>query len=141
MPTTQIANPEGAFGLDKFSGLDYELYESAETSTQIDKGMVVSIDTAGKILKATTTVEPRLVIGVALEDIPAGEVGPIATRGVVKSVKAEGAIAANALVQRSGTTAGSVATFTSVATAIGQVTGVAIAAAASSLVDVYVQKM
>lgn len=141
MSTQQLANPEGAFGYTAAVdvGNHVQPLESAESTTTISKGQVVTINTAGKILQATTTVDQKLQIGIAAEDIAAGEVGLVTILGLQKSVKAEGAIAAGALVTRSGTTAGSVASFTPAAvTDIGKVIGVAAAAAASSLVDLWV---
>lgn len=143
MPAGQIYNPANAYGVgtDPSSGQGVVAYfESAEASTTISAGQAVTINTSRKILQATTAVEKRLVIGVATEDITAGSIGPVAVHGLVRNVKAQGAIAAGDAVQGSGTTAGSVATVASASTEIGRYIGIAVTAAASSLVDVYVQK-
>lgn len=137
---TAVINAGGAFGGDVGAPNQGNLtapFQSAETSTTISKGQVVSVNTARKILQATTTVDVDLVIGVALEDIEAGGTGLVALYGIVTAVKAQGAIAAGALVIRSGTTAGSVA---DAGAAADGIIGVAIAAAASNLVDVFVYK-
>lgn len=142
MGVTQISNPGALTGEAAAYDQVYECYISAETATTISKGQVVSLNTSGKILQATTSVDEKLCIGVADEDIVAGALGRVVTKGVVVDVAAQGAITAGALVARSGTTAGSVASYTAAAvTDLGKMTGVAIAAAANSLVTIYVNKM
>lgn len=142
---TQLVYPGGEFGLSGDDNFWQEAYPyvSAEASTTILAGQVVSINTAGKVLQATTSVAAALCIGIAKNDIAAGASGLIVVRGHVLAAKAQGAIAAGKQVIRSGTTAGSVADAgTEDATLIsGTVLGIAVAAAASSLVHLFVGKM
>lgn len=140
MPAADIINPAGAFGQEANAPNQGALtapFTSAEATVTINRGQVVSINTAGKILRATTSVDVDLVIGIAVENIAPGGTGLVALYGLVTNVAAQGAIAAGALVARSATTAGSVA---DAAVAADGVIGVAVAAAASNLVNIFVFK-
>ncbi len=144
MPSAQLVNPQGAFGYSANTPEGTNVvgtYLSAETTTTIHRGELVSINTSGNILQATTSVEPRLVIGIAIEEIPAATVGLVCLHGYITSVPANGAISAGGLVGRSATTAGAVDAVTSAAGTQGQSIGVAVTTAASSLVNVFVAKI
>lgn len=139
MPAT-ITNPNGAFGQTAGApnqGHTVLPFKSAETTVTIAAGEVVSINTAGDILQATTAVDVNLCIGVAVERITPGNTGLVAVGGKVTNVKAQGAIAAGAVVTRSGTTAGTVMDGTTAETGV---IGVAYSAAASSLVNVFLKQ-
>lgn len=108
MPTQQLINAKGAFGYtaNEHGGRMVEVYEAGNAIAALE---VVSIDTDGTVLKATTSIEPKVCVGIALEDAAAGDPVQVCTRGVVKDVPKEpgsdGIVAGDAL-QRSGTTAG-----------------------------------
>lgn len=134
-----LTNPSGAFGQAVGAGNQGAItipFLSAETTTTIAKGNCVSMNATGGVLQSTTTVDVDLCIGIACEAIAPGKTGLVALLGKVTAVTAQGAIAAGAVVIRSGTTAGAVADG---AAATAGILGVAIAAAAGNLVDVFVK--
>jgi hypothetical protein len=114
----RINNPAGAFGYtslsDKVEGLTAN-FTSAETATTISRGDAVSVDTSGKILQSTTSVDVNLVIGVAAENIAPGESGAIVILGPAYAKLAAGT-AVGATLARSGAAAGTLLTATAGAT-------------------------
>ena len=143
-----IANVAGAYG-GAVADSDFQVLMpmlSGESSTQIGFGMCVSIQGAlgarKTILKATTGVAATAVIGIANETINAGEIGLIVIHGLIHGVAAQGAINALDQVTRSGTTAGSVAAVAAqdATLVVGTVIGLAVAAAAGNLTDVFVRQ-
>lgn len=134
-----LSNPSGAHGGVVGSpnqGIVHEEFQSAEAATTIAKGSVVTITAARKVIQAVAGAT-YLAIGVATEAIAPGNTGVVALYGTVVGVRATGAIAAAALVIPSATVAGTVDTAGAATTGI---VGVAVAAAAGGLVDVFVFK-
>lgn len=112
MPSKSLSNPGGAYGytadVDGGSAL-VGYFRSAESSTTIAQGNLVSINTAGKILQSATNVAPKLCIGFAAEAIAPGEIGPVVTNGFFAGALNDGTdVTAGQALIRSDATAGAV---------------------------------
>lgn len=136
MTEQQLANPAGAYGLTATTEVQAKSFKNNEASTTIAKGRAVKLDTSvdngTAVLRATAAA--ITVIGIALEDIPAGEFGMVQTGGVFIDATSSGAIADLAFVISDATGQILVAAGTETK---GQVLGWAVGAAASNLVNVY----
>lgn len=136
MAEKQLTNPSGAFG---YTGLvdntGFRTEIPLVAGGTIVAGQLVLMGTDGTITNTTTSSTTALTCGVATKAGVAGDVIPVVTYGLVQ-VAAQGAIAAGDLVARSSTTAGSVVSAGT--TVAAGVCGVAITAAASSLVTIWV---
>lgn len=100
---------------------------------------VVAFDTAnsGQVVQAGTGTATTVCFGISLAAAAAGAYVDIALPGsIVRAVNAQGAIAAGGTASRSATTAGFLAANTPAA---DEFCCIALAAAASNLVDVYVR--
>jgi hypothetical protein len=134
-----ISNPLGAQGTPaKYN--NPQTVVPMRSGGAILAGRVVSLTVASGALtatSATTAVDTDLCRGVAISAaVGAGEAVQVAVAGYVASVLAQGTINAGDTVGRSGTTAGAVA---AVATPTsGAALGVALTAAASNLVDIWI---
>lgn len=135
MSDRQINNPAGAFGL----AADFpQRAEPYLASAAITARRVVSIGTTGSVATAATNGTASLQVGISRDAIASGAVGLIIEAGVVTGCGADGSIAAGDRLKRSATTAGFLAA--TATPAAGEVIAVAIAASASNLVDVFVNK-
>src|SRR5690606_39035791 len=94
----------------------------------------VAIGTDGRVAVAATDGTASLCVGIADENIAAGETGNVAVWGYKEGVVADGTIGAGALLKRSASTAGAVAA--TATPAAGEVIGVAVAASAGGTVKV-----
>lgn len=134
-----IQNPAGAQGTPQAGNFDQRITNMVSAAA-IAKNTVVSFSIAsGKLTatQATTGVDTDLCRGICIDvATAAGQIVRVVTHGYVKDVAAQGAIAAGDTVGRSGTTAGSVAAV--VTPSSGAALGIALTAAASNLVDVWV---
>lgn len=131
-----IHNPQGAYG---YTDLRTQLWAQEATfkaSAVIAAKSVVAIGTTGQVATAATNGSASLAIGIAQGAGTTNGDVQVVVQGIVENVPANGAIAAGAIVIRSGTTAGAVAA--SATPAVGEALGVAIAASASNLVTVWV---
>ena len=140
-----ITMPGGQFGYtgDQTDWVKAVPFVSAEAATTIARGNLVMWDTttAGRILQHTTAGNVYRSVGIALEAIAPGQTGLVAVQGIVRDCLSSGAIAQFDTVIRSGATAGAVATdVPSVVTDIGNYVGIALTAAASNLVTLWVGK-
>jgi hypothetical protein len=140
----QVVYANGAFGytdLDTKVWSNKQPFKSGESNTTIARGQVVALNTEGNVIVAVTDGNEEVVVGIAAESIPAGEVGLVTVQGLAENALAQGSISAANLLMRSATTAGYVAAATTTATAtVGNVLGVAVNASAGGTVDVWVFK-
>lgn len=139
MPAKTITNPNGAFG---YTDLDQKFSQTTEeykAAGAIAANTLVAIAEAGTVTQAAVGVAAPLVIGVADRALVSGETGQIIVGGIAENVLAQGAIAAGAIVTRSGVTAGAAAA-QAAAQDPGSGIGVAISAAASNRVNLYIFK-
>ncbi len=134
MTTSQLANPNGAFG---YTGLQQK--GDVNCVTVLAGGAIaakapVSITSTGTAI--ATATDGVAIIGVALNAIASGATGLVITCGVAQGVLAGGATTLGTPVIRSATTAGYI---TSSATPVtGTVVGFALGASASGLSDIWV---
>lgn len=142
MPASTVRNVEGSFGVaaDIFPSA-YNPRESNESAITIAKNDLVRILSDGKVKQSAVADDQLAKYGVAMEAIAPGAVGNVAELGLV-DVKADGAIAANALIARSAAVVGAVATFApAVIGDVGKSVGVALAAAAGNVVRAWIEKV
>lgn len=141
-----IVYANGAFGytdLDTKVWSNKQPFKSGEASATISRGTVVALNTQSNIITSVTNGAEELVVGIAAEDIAAGEVGLVVIEGMAENAVPDGDIAAGNIVMRSATTAGRVAAATTTAVAtVGQTLGVAISTGntTTGAVDVWVFK-
>ncbi len=123
-----ISNPAGVAppgGLTKAQNKTFKLYDSEFVvggTLAIAAGEVVSVNSSLEAIRATTAVDRKLCVGIAVSDAAVGEVVHVQHLGVIQAVKADTGVAAGDLLMRSGTNAGNVATAT--APGAGTATGV-----------------
>jgi hypothetical protein len=127
-----IFNPGQAFLGDDTENYLYHKDIEVEAAATILEGQAVTINAAGKAAVIATGGELWDRVGIARESVSAGQYVTVTIEGYVEGARAQGAIAARARVQRSGTTAGSVATSTDT-----NGTWIALAAAAADRVDLW----
>lgn len=136
MADKQITNPQGAFGVTDLQQKGWSLEAPMNASAAVTAKAVVAVGTTGKVAIAATNGTASLVVGIARDAIASGNNGEVIVHGFASAVPAAGAVAAGDLLKRSVTTAGSVSA--TATPAAGEVVGVAIAASASNVVDVWV---
>lgn len=136
MSNKQIINPLGAYGLP--AEVSSEPSEFKASATIATTAPVVAIGTDYRVATAATDGTASLAIGVTLEAGIAGETVEVVTHGLVKAVPVAGAVAAGDTLKRSVTTAGKLSATATPAT--GETFGIALAASASNVVDVWVLK-
>ena len=127
--TAVIKNPMGAFG-EGFDTSRASIVQSVLVNQFTPRGSVVAQGaTASGLIVAQTTTPHTLQVGVAVEDIPANTCGMICILGYCDYVlKDATALAAGALLTRSGTVNGAVTTLTAAAGTQGQAIGVVLLA-------------
>lgn len=136
-----LGNPAGAHGQTAAFEQVALGYVSGETVTTIAAGDLVSITPTGTVLKATTAINNKLVIGVASANAAPGK-GVDVIVGGLATVTNVGGVTLGDLLQRSAVTAGRVVTVVPAAvTDIGTFIGVAVATAAAGPVLINVQKV
>lgn len=115
MPSPQIQNPAGAFGLSTMSTYDGNdlpaVVNNMLAATTISRGDLVALgSTVGQVIKCLTDTGQQLLAGVSLADTAAGGVVPVVTSGpVLFCKKGTSSITAGDLVTRSATvTAGAI---------------------------------
>lgn len=134
MPSTQLNNPNGAFG---YTGLQQK--GSIQTVTMLAGGAIaakapVSVTSTGTAI--ATATDGVAIIGVALNAIASGATGEVIVCGPAQGVLAGGATTLGTPVIRSATTAGYI---TSSATPVtGTVVGFALGASSGGLTDIWV---
>jgi hypothetical protein len=135
---TSLSNPVGAHG---YTDLQTRLWKEEalfETSAAVTARSVVAIGTDGRVATAATNGDATSVVGIARRGTTAaGKTTGVVVKGIAEDVLAQGAIAAGALVIRSATSAGHVAS--SATPAAGTAIGVAISAASGGTVDIWVK--
>lgn len=131
MAERQLTNPSGAFGFTGLNATGFRTEIPMPTAAAITGVKVVSINTSGQVLTATTSVAPALAFGVTTGSAVSGGVANVVTYGIIESVPSDGTIAVGAVLKRSGTTAGSVIDATASA-APGEVIGIALTAASGT---------
>lgn len=129
-----IINPGGAFGYTDLQTTVFSVPAQVQASAAITANRVVSIGTDGSVATAATDA-PSLAVGVAREGFTTDQTGIITVFGIAESVPAAGAITAGAIVKASATTAGYVSA--TATPGVGEAIGVAIAASASNLVNIW----
>jgi hypothetical protein len=135
---TSLNNPVGAHGYTDLQSRLWKEEALFESSAAIAARTVVAVGTDGRVATAATDGAATSVVGVARRGVDAaGKTTGVVVKGIAEDVLAQGAIAAGALVIRSGTSAGHVAS--SATPAAGTVIGVAISAAANGVVDIWVK--
>jgi hypothetical protein len=135
---SNINNPTGAYG---YSTGDQKFYYQArpyQTSAAVSAGYALAIGTDGKVAHAATNGTASLVIGFAQKAAASGATVNVILNGHVENVPAAGAVAAGDVLKRSTTTAGYVSA--TATPGVGEAIGVAIAASASNVVDIFVAK-
>lgn len=134
----QISNPNLAYG---YTGADQKLFKmviEGVASTDLAAGNAVQMGTTGNFTPSVTNGTASLVVGITDEAISSGKTGKVVVAGIKQSVSAAGAVAAGDVLKRSATTAGYVSA--TATPAVGEALGVALAASASNVVDVWVWK-
>lgn len=143
MPEAQIDNPLGAFPVSGSTAVQSvrlgEVVIPFKASTTIAALAAVSIATATfTVATAATDGTAALTRGIALNACTAGQTCMVQVRGLVRNIPVAGAVADGDTLKRSVTTAGKLSATASPAT--GEVFGVALAASAANVVDVWVTK-
>jgi hypothetical protein len=134
MPTTQITNPRGAYGLPVSSGRTVDSFK-ANTAVGRRKACVFQGPTGGLVSQAGTNAAPALFAGIALEAAAVGDQVQLVTHGVVDLVPIDGAASVGALL-KPGTTAGSL--IVAGTPAVGDAVAIAISAASGGFATVKV---
>lgn len=134
-----ISNPQGAFGttdvVEKFQPIVMELVATADIAART----VVTLNSSGKITKATTgAAAAGTCVGVTVDAVKSGRVGKVAVFGPIDNVPATGTITAGSPVIADTTTAGNV--LAKATPAVGECIGWAFAAASGGLVSIFVTK-
>lgn len=138
MPSKQITNPQGAYGVTDLEQQSWQEAPSFKTSGVVAAKNVVIIGTDGTVAAAATGSTASLTLGVALEAGTTGDTIRVVTNGLVTGLVAQGTINQSSPLIRSGTTAAAVAA--SAAPAAGEAIGVAIAASSGGLVTAWICK-
>lgn len=142
-----ILNPQGAYG-GAVADAQFQIlfpFVSSDAGALL-YGQCVSITGAlgarKTVLKATTGVAATAVIGITAEAFAIGDIGLVCIHGLIMSAISQGTVNALDQVTRSGTTAGSVAAVAAqdATLVVGTVIGIAVAAAAGNVTDVYVRQ-
>lgn len=156
MPSPQIQNPQGAFGLaglSTYHGDDLPaVIVDMSAVTAISRGEVVAMGGTlpGNAIRCLTATAATIALGIAVSDAAIGtQVVPVIVQGPCNFAKKDTAAALTAgnYVQRSGAVSGTVAVI-SAATAVsqasdtGKVIGIVVAdaSAAATSVALYVTK-
>lgn len=133
-----IINAGGAFGYTDLQTTVFSIPAQFKASAAVTAARVVAIGTDGTVSTALTDA-PAKAIGVARTAASTtNDTCLVTVFGIAPGVGANGAIAAGAIVKASATTAGYVAA--TATPAVGEAIGIAIAASASNVVDVWVCK-
>lgn len=134
MPSTQITNPNGAFGYTTLQQKGPVQTIEVLAGGAIAAKAPVSITSTGTAIQTAT--DGVAIIGVALNAIASGSTGQVITTGIAQGMSAGGATTLGTPVIRSATTSGYI---TSSATPVtGTVVGFALGASASGVSDVWV---
>ncbi len=136
MPDRTITNPAGAFGYTDLQTKLFSIEAPVLASAAVAAKRVVAFGTDGSVATAATDSTASLALGITNDAIALGETGGAVVFGIAENVPCAGAVAAGDILKRSVTTAGYVSA--TATPAAGEVIGVALAASASSTVDVWV---
>lgn len=124
MAVSTLHNTRGVYGLPAQYDVVIEEYGSGEASSAISAGMVVTLTTAGLVVRAATgaTTANIQLVGVALDDVAAGQNGKFLTKGLAANLVIYDTTnpAANDLLTGPVTTTGRAGKLTAAATSQGQ---------------------
>ena len=143
MPTQQIGNPTGAYSESveypaaQAPGYDYkDAYNSGATTILVNTWVGLDITGSGAhvfgVTKGLHGASGTIVIGIAMETIPAGKVGRIVTEGPANVIAGTGGVTAGDQLVIDSTDDGQLITAST--PAVGTVIGMALATAAEGVV-------
>lgn len=134
MPGQSISNPAGAFGQTaQFDGFKIPLLAAGAITGPAAVSLAATV---GYVTLAATDA-PTQCIGIITDSAQSGHTTLVTILGVARSCPAAGTIAQFAILKPSATTAGRVSATATPVT--GEAIGIAMAASASNVVDVWVE--